>query len=80
MNGFEEMEKKLEKTGKMNRLKAIAESNDGKALADALDEKKVEQAARYGDTAALKAILSQVLSTDEGKRLAEKVKDAMQDG
>ena len=35
MNGFEEMEKKLEKTGKMNRLKAIAESNDGKALADA---------------------------------------------
>ena len=79
MNGFEEMEKKLEKTGKMNRLKAIAESNDGKALADALDAKK-EQAARSGDTAALKAILSQVLSTDEGKRLAEKVKDAMQDG
>lgn len=80
MNGFEEMEKKLEKTGKMNWLKAIAESNDGKALADALDAKKVEQAARSGDTAALKAILSQVLSTDEGKRLAEKVKDAMQDG
>ena len=80
MNGFEEMEKKLEQTGKMNRLKAIAESNDGKALADALDAKKVEQAARSGDTAALKAILSQVLSTDEGKRLAEKVKDAMQDG
>ena len=80
MNGFEEMEKKLEKTGKMNRLKAIAESNDGKALADALDANKVEQAARSGDTAALKAILSQVLSTDEGKRLAEKVKDAMQDG
>ena len=80
MNGFEEMEKKLEKTGKMNRLKAIAESNDGKALADALAAKKVEQAARSGDTAALKAILSQVLSTDEGKRLAEKVKDAMQDG
>lgn len=80
MNGFEEMEKRLEKEGKMNRLKAIAESNDGKALADTLDTQKVEQAARSGDTAALKAILSQVLSTDEGKRLAEKVKDAMQDG
>lgn len=80
MNGFEEMEKRLEKEGKMNRLKAIAESNDGKALANALDAQKVEQAARSGDTAALKAILSQVLSTDEGKRLAEKVKDAMQDG
>lgn len=80
MNGFEEMEKRLEKEGKMNRLKAIAESNDGKALADALDAQKVEQAARSGDTAALKAILNQVLSTDEGKRLAEKVKDAMQDG
>ena len=42
MNGFEEMEKKLEKTGKMNRLKAIAESNDGKALADALEAAKKE--------------------------------------
>lgn len=80
MNGFEEMEKRLEKEGKMNRLKAIAESNDGKALASALDAQKVEQAARSGDTAALKAILSQVLNTDEGRRLAEKVKDAMQDG
>ena len=43
-------------------------------------EVEVREAARSGDTAALKAILSQVLSTDEGKRLAEKVKDAMQDG
>lgn len=80
MNGFEEMEKQLEKSGKLNRLKAIAESNDGKALASTLDAQKVEQAARSGDTAALKALLGQVLNTDEGKRLAEQVKDAMQDG
>ena len=37
-----------------------------------------ERAAKSGDTAALKNILSQVLSTDEGKRLAEKLKKAME--
>lgn len=80
MNGFEDVEKRLKQDGKMSRLKAIADSKDGKALANTLDPKQVEQAARSGDTAALRAIISQVLNTEEGKRLADKVKDAMQDG
>ena len=41
---------------------------------------KIEQAARAGDTETLRQILTQVLSTDTGQRLAGKVKDAMQDG
>ena len=41
---------------------------------------EVEQAARAGDTETLRQILTQVLSTDTGQRLAGKVKDAMQDG
>ena len=41
---------------------------------------KSEQAARTGDTELLRQILTQVLSTDAGQRLAGKVKDAMQDG
>ena len=43
-----------------------------------VDQDKLERAAKSGDTAALKDILSQVLSTDEGKRLAEKLKKAME--
>ena len=35
---------------------------------------------RTGDTELLRQILTQVLSTDAGQRLAGKVKDAMQDG
>ena len=49
-------------------------------LAGALDAQKIEQAARAGDTETLRQILTQVLSTDTGQRLAGKVKDAMQDG
>ena len=49
-------------------------------FADALDAQKIEQAARTGDTELLRQILTQVLSTDAGQRLAGKVKDAMQDG
>ena len=45
-----------------------------------LDAQKIEQAARAGDTETLRQILTQVLSTDTGQRLAGKVKDAMQDG
>ena len=62
------------------RLQEIADSTDGQKLAGALDAQKIEQAARAGDTETLRQILTQVLSTDTGQRLAGKVKDAMQDG
>ena len=44
-----------------------------------LDPKAVEKAAVSGDADALRGILSQVLGTDEGKRLAEKLKKAMEE-
>ena len=65
---------------RLKRLQAIADSTDGQRFADALDAQKIEQAARTGDTELLRQILTQVLSTDAGQRLAGKVKDAMQDG
>ncbi len=80
MKDLDALKQELAHDGRLQRLQAIADSTDGQRLADALDAQKIEQAARTGDTELLRQILTQVLSTDAGQRLAGKVKDAMQDG
>ena len=71
MKDLDALKQELARDGRLQRLQAIADSTDGQ---------KIEQAARTGDTELLRQILTQVLSTDAGQRLAGKVKDAMQDG
>ncbi len=78
MKDLEKLGAELSKSGKGEKLKSIADSAEGKAISRMVDSARVEQAAKSGDTAALRDILSQVLSTDEGKRLAEKLKKAME--
>ena len=78
MKDLETLGAELNKSGKGEKLKSIADSAEGKAISRMVDSARVEQAAKSGDTAALRDILSQVLSTDEGKRLAEKLKKAME--
>ena len=80
MKDLDALKQELARAGRRQRLQAIADSTDGQRFADALDAQKIEQAARTGDTELLRQILTQVLSTDAGQRLAGKVKDAMQDG
>jgi len=80
MKDLDALKQELACDGRLQRLQAIADSTDGQRFADALDAQKIEQAARTGDTELLRQILTQVLSTDAGQRLAGKVKDAMQDG
>ena len=80
MKDLDALKQELARAGRLQRLQAIADSTDGQRFADALDAQKIEQAARTGDTELLRQILTQVLSTDAGQRLAGKVKDAMQDG
>ena len=80
MKDWDALKQELARDGRLKRLQAIADSTDGQRFADALDAQKIEQAARTGDTELLRQILTQVLSTDAGQRLAGKVKDAMQDG
>ena len=65
--------------GKTERIKALAESDDGQRLGRMVDTHAVEEAARTGDADALRRMLTQVLSTDEGKRLAENVRRMMQE-
>lgn len=80
MKDLDALKQELARDGRLKRLQAIADSTDGQRFTDALDAQKIEQAARTGDTELLRQILTQVLSTDAGQRLAGKVKDAMQDG
>lgn len=77
MQSIEELGRELERQGKADRIRAIAESEDGQKITKMLDANAVESAAKNGDTEALKKLLGQVLNTDEGKRLAENVKKMM---
>ena len=77
MPNFEALGKELERRGKTEDLKRLAESADGQRLGRMIDAQAVEQAARSGDSAALSALLRGILSTDEGKRLAKSVEDLM---
>lgn len=78
MQNFEQLGKELERRGKAEDIKRLAESEDGVKLAGMINTQQLEQAARTGDSEALKALLSSVLQTQEGKRLAENVRKMMQ--
>lgn len=78
MNDLERLGEQLGKSGKGDKLKSIADSDDGKAVSRMVDADAVQKAAKSGDMAALQNILRGVLSTDEGRRLAESLKKAME--
>ena len=78
MLDLQNLEKKLRENSNSEKLMAVAQSPEGQRLQQMLDAEKIKSAAQSGDTKALKNILSQVLSTPEGKRLAEKVQKAME--
>ena len=79
MNRFEDVGRELQRRGKTEQIKQLADSADGQKLSRMIDPKAIEAAAKSGDSAALSGILSQVLSTAEGKRLAESLKELMRD-
>ena len=54
-------------------IRALADSPEAKKLGAALDGAAAERAVRSGDPAQLKALLTQILATNEGKALAEKL-------
>lgn len=78
MQNFEQLGRELERRGKTEQIKQLAESEDGEKLAKLIDANAVEQAAKSGDGEALRSLLSSMLSTQEGKRLAESVRRMME--
>lgn len=79
MQNFEQLGMELERRGKTDKLKALAETEDVQRLGKMIDPGTVEQAAKSGDGDALRRLLSTVLSTEEGKRLAQSVEQLMKD-
>ena len=78
MQNFEQLGRELERRGKTEQIKQLAESEDGVKLAKLIDANAVEQAAKCGDGEALRSLLGSLLSTQEGKRLAESVRRMME--
>jgi len=78
MQNFEQLGKELERRGKAEDIKRLAQSEDSVKLAGMIDAGRIEQAAKSGDTEALRALLSSVLQTQEGRRLAENVRKMME--
>ena len=78
MKDLDKLGNELKKSGKSEALMKLAESPDGKAVGRLVDAESVRKAAKSGDMAALQDILRGVLSTDEGKRLDEGLRKAMQ--
>jgi len=74
---IEKIGKELARNGKIDKLKAMADSEDAKRLSAMLDAEAVKTAAMTGDAETLRGILSKVLGTDEGRRLAQQLGDAM---
>ena len=74
VNNFEDVGQELMRRGKTDDIKKLAESEDGQKLRGMIDAEKLRQAAGSGDSKALQEMLSAVLSTAEGRRLAENVR------
>lgn len=52
------------------KMNQVMGSQEAQAAARIVDPEAVEKAAKSGDMATLKKMLTQIMSTDEGKRLA----------
>ena len=79
MQNFEQLGRELQRRGKTESIKALADSPDGARLAGMIDRGALERAAKTGDAEALHRLLGGVLRTEEGKRLAESIRRVMQD-
>ena len=77
MQDLESIGRELQRRGKTEDIRKLAESEDGQKLGRMLDGEALAQAARGGDSEQLRRMLSQVLSTREGQRLADRIQKLM---
>lgn len=73
MQDLEKLGKQFLSGDKGKALESVADSPEARRLEQTLDPAEVEKAARSGDPEQLKALLTRVLATEEGKALAEKL-------
>ena len=73
---LESFSRQLEASGLAEKLRGAAESPECRRLGELIGGDKLA-AARSGDERAIKGLLSEILNTEEGRRLAGRIKDAM---
>lgn len=73
MDDLEALEQKLFGGKNGEALRSLSETEEAKRLGRKLSASQAEQAVRSGDAAQMRALLQTLLSTDEGKALAEKL-------
>ena len=59
------------------RLDALANSNEAKSLEGMFSDAELARAATEGDENAMRDVLRRILSTGEGRKLAQMLSDAM---
>ena len=59
------------------RLDALANSNEAKSLEGMFSDAELARAATEGDEKAMRDVLRRILSTGEGRKLAQMLSDAM---
>ena len=69
----EKLARELERSGKGEALRSLGASAEGKKLESMIDGEALQKALQNGDAASLKKMLGALLSTPEGKALAENV-------
>ena len=74
---FEKLARELQSSGKAEKLRAAAESPECRKLSGLLDEKSLQRVALSGDQEALRGMLARLLETEEGRALAQRVREAM---
>ena len=73
MQDLEKLGRELFSGPQGEALRSAAASPEGRALENKLDPAAVEKAARSGDPEQMRELLRTVLSTEEGRRLAEQL-------
>ncbi len=71
---LDKLEKELRQSTGLN---AAADSPEGRRMAQRLDNDALRKAVERGDAAALQKLLAEVLSTPDGRALAERVRKAV---
>lgn len=78
MRDLREFSRELESRGKAEELRKLVDSAEGKKLGAAVDAQAAQKALQSGDAAAMRELLGRVLATDEGRKLAERVRKLME--
>ena len=77
MASLDALEREIKSSAAVEHLKAAAVTPEGQKVLQNLDAAEIEKAAKAGDMQMLREILSGVLSTPEGRSLAEKIRKSL---